>query len=41
MHRDFHHISAASNHRPLSTLIDDGLSDNTSPSTIVRLELRP
>ena len=41
MHRDFHHISAASNYRPLSTLIADGLSDNTSPSTVVRLELRP
>jgi len=25
----------------LSTLIADGLSDNTSPSTVVRLELRP
>jgi len=41
MHRDLHHISAASNYRPLSTLIADGLSDNTSPSTVVRLELRP
>ena len=41
MRRDFHHISAASNYRPLSTLIAEGLSDNTSPSTVVRLELRP
>jgi hypothetical protein len=32
MHRGSHHISAASNYRPLSTLIADGLSDNTSPA---------
>jgi hypothetical protein len=41
MHRDLHYISAASNYRPLSTLIADGLSDNTSPSTVVRVQPGP